>query len=198
MTPGVALGHTRYDGRKFHGPAKKRRDFRPGRLRGFDRAYLRQVDFEWPNARSDFIAASNIFKVLGAFFCNFGRVFPCHDPGASRSSPSSRRGEQLADSNFISCVFKALQPGKFSPRLPPARVRRRQFASRPGHPSALMRAAARYAPRRTPQVARESETVDRPSHGARRRSTRVRATRAPLGGPTLGRARPWTGSRKGR
>jgi hypothetical protein len=96
----------------------------------------------------------------------------------------------------------------FRPRLPPARVRRERFASRPGpaerhdaeppreaeraasrshdgdrvRPSARVRAtSAPYAPRRTPQLARESETVDRQSRGEVSQ-TRVRATWAPLGG----------------
>jgi hypothetical protein len=41
---------------------------------GLIEPYSPQVDFKWPNARSDFIAASNFFKVLGASFCTFGRV----------------------------------------------------------------------------------------------------------------------------
>ena len=175
--------------------------------RGLIEPYPSQVDFKWPNARSGFISASNIFKVLGTFSATSAAYdYPeaqRQRPGASRSSLPTRRGEQLADSNSISCVFKALQPGEFWPSASPSassapaiRVAARPGATAPSlrgkrkrRPRGAMmaiefarllacelpRAIARYAPRRTPQVA---ETVGRPSRGARRRSTRVRATGA--------------------
>jgi hypothetical protein len=60
MTPGIAACHTLHDGRKFHGPKKKLRDFRGG---------------TWGTERSGgFMSTSNIFNVLGALFCNFARI----------------------------------------------------------------------------------------------------------------------------
>jgi len=60
---------------------------------------------------------------------------------ASRSSLLSRRGEQPADSNSISCVFKALQPGKFLPSASDSASSAPAIASQPGQ-----------APRKSPKL----------------------------------------------
>jgi hypothetical protein len=53
---------------------RKSAAFSPGGPGGLIEPYLNQVDFKWPNARSDFISASNIFKVSGLFLQLWPRI----------------------------------------------------------------------------------------------------------------------------